>query len=168
MIVSLKRSERPDPSMVVRVGNGQAPVVRQDIVMPEHRAAARPQAAPRSARSRVPGFVLLIAIALGVLIVVGLFASFTSRGAVDPTHMSQSDIDALVAHVGALVLLPQGEVPTIATVTDLAALKGQAFFANAVLGDKVLMYPKAQEAILYDPQADKVIQIAPLTVTGTR
>jgi hypothetical protein len=28
------------------------------------------------------------------------------------------------------------------------------------------MYPKAQEAILYDPVQDKVIQIAPLTVTS--
>ena len=80
--------------------------------------------------------------------------------------MSQSDIDSLVAHVGTLILLPQGEEPTIATVTDLNALKGQAFFANAALGDKVLMYPKAQEAVLYDPSQGKVIQIAPLTVTG--
>ena len=131
--------------------------------------AARPAAAPRRARRRrrIPGFVIMIVAAIVILVGAGLIKSLLMGGTgSDPAHMSQSDIDALVAHVGTLILLPSGEEPTIATVTDLNALKGQAFFSNAVVGDRVLMYPKAQEAVLYDPQQDKVIQIAPLTVTG--
>jgi len=134
--------------------------------MSAQRSAARPAAAPHHARRHIPGFVILLLGAIILLLAVGLYASFAPRSSNDPAYTSQSDIDSLVAHVGSLILLPQGEVPTIATVTDLDALKGQAFFANAVVGDKVLMYPKAQEAVLYDPSQDKVIQIAPLTVTG--
>jgi len=165
MIVSLKKPDKPDPSMVVRVGGDHQPIVRQEITIPRERAA-RPQAAPHHARRHIPGFVILLLGAIVLLLAVGLYASFAPRSSNDPAYTSQSDIDSLVAHVGSLILLPQGEVPTIATVTDLDALKGQAFFANAVVGDKVLMYPKAQEAVLYDPSQDKVIQIAPLTVTG--
>jgi len=167
MIVSLKKPERPDPSMIVRVGadDHHSSVRQQKAVVQEHRAA-RPAVAPHHTRRRIPGFVMLLAGTIILLLAVGLYASFASQAARDPSYMSQSDIDSLVAHVGTLILLPQGEEPTIATVTDLNALKGQAFFANAALGDKVLMYPKAQEAVLYDPSQDKVIQVAPLTVTG--
>jgi hypothetical protein len=43
-------------------------------------------------------------------------------------------------------------------------LKGQSFFADAKVGDKVLIYKNAKKAILYDPIADKIITIAPLIV----
>lgn len=168
MIVSLKKPERPDPSMVVRMQSSHGQVGLTLAEQVRLTPTAKVKVVPRRASRRIPRFVILLLGAIILLIAIGLFASFASRASNDPAHMSQSAIDALVAHVGTLVLLPQGEEPTIATVTDLDALKGQAFFANATLGDKVLMYPKAQEAVLYDPSQGKVIQIAPLTVTSSK
>ncbi|HCM51550.1 TPA: hypothetical protein DIS56_00200 [Candidatus Saccharibacteria bacterium] len=69
--------------------------------------------------------------------------------------------------VGKLVLLPEGEQPTIATVTDPTKLKGQAFFASAQTGDKVLVYNKAGRAILYRPSLNKIIEMAPLNTDTT-
>ncbi len=72
---------------------------------------------------------------------------------------------ALIAEVGKLIVLPTGEQPTVATVSDANRLKGQTFFAHARNGDKVLIYTKAQEAILYDPLANKIVEVGPVSLT---
>lgn len=66
--------------------------------------------------------------------------------------------------VGKLIVLPGDEVPTIATVTDPEKLKDQTFFAKAKKGDKVLIFSKAKQAILYDPVINKIITMAPLNI----
>lgn len=78
----------------------------------------------------------------------------------------QRQVNDLVGRVGALMVLPSGEVPTVATVADPSLLKGQAFFANAVAGDKVLIYSIAGEAILYNPAANKIVNVAPINTGG--
>ncbi len=70
----------------------------------------------------------------------------------------------LLAEVSKLVVLPTGEEPVIATVMDLNALSGQPLFANAHLGDKVIIYNTARKAILYSPTLKRVIDVAPLTI----
>lgn len=84
----------------------------------------------------------------------------------DALQAQQDETPAgLVKKVSAHVLLPEGEEPTIATVTDPAQLSNQLFFARAVKDDKVLVYNQAKRAILYRPSIDKVIEAAPLTDT---
>ncbi len=78
----------------------------------------------------------------------------------------KSESQITIESVSKLISLPNDEEPTIATVSDLEALKGQAFFANAKVGDKVLIYAKAKKAVLYDPTANKVIEVAPLNIKG--
>lgn len=75
--------------------------------------------------------------------------------------------NALIAEVGKLIELPKGEQPTIATVSDINKLKGQAFFAQAKNGDKVLIYTKAQKAILYDPIDKKIVEVGPINLNQT-
>lgn len=82
----------------------------------------------------------------------------------NPQAVIQKQTDDLIVRVSKLMQLPAGETPTVAAVTDAAAAKQQsAFFANAQNGDKVLMYVKAGEAILYRPSTNKIILVAPLT-----
>jgi hypothetical protein len=76
-----------------------------------------------------------------------------------PADMTEAEI---IAKVDSLMLLPQGETPTLAKVTDLAALSGQIFFAHAKVGDIVLMYSKASRAVLYDPAVNKIIEVGPI------
>lgn len=84
---------------------------------------------------------------------------------VDPQKVSQEENEKVIAAVGKLVLLPEGEAPTIATVTDPEKLKAeQAFFAKAANGDKVLIYTRALKAIMYRPTENKIIEIAPLVI----
>lgn len=82
----------------------------------------------------------------------------------DPQKVAAEETQKLVSQVGALILLPQNETPTVATVVDPAQLKDQSFFANATKGDKVLIYTTSKKAILYDPNQNKIIEVAPINI----
>lgn len=82
----------------------------------------------------------------------------------DSQKGAQEEVKKLVAEVGKLIELPEGEDPTVATVTDISKLKDQPFFQKAKNGDKVLIYTNARRAILYDPLSRKVIDIAPINI----
>jgi hypothetical protein len=71
---------------------------------------------------------------------------------------AQDEVSAITNKIGKFMELPSDEVPTVATVSDREKLKGQPFFARAQNGDKVLIYTKAQKAILYRPSENKVIE----------
>lgn len=82
----------------------------------------------------------------------------------NPQQLAQQEVQSLIEKVGKLVVLPENETPTVATVNDPELLKDQPFFANAKKGDRVLIYTNARKAILYDPVSNKVIEIAPVNI----
>ncbi|MDD5341647.1 MAG: hypothetical protein PHC97_04430 [Patescibacteria group bacterium] len=67
----------------------------------------------------------------------------------------------ILAKLGEIMLLPEG-TPTMALITDAAALKKQQplFFANAKNGDRLIIY--SDKAIIYDAEANKIIQVGPV------
>jgi len=85
----------------------------------------------------------------------------------NPTASANEQTQTLVDKVGKLMVLPSGETPTIATVSDITKLTGQPFFAKAKNGDKVLIFTQAKEAILYRESVDKIIQVAPVNLGST-
>lgn len=84
----------------------------------------------------------------------------------DSTRIVEDEVKSVVERVGKLIVLPEGETPTVATVTDPERLRGQPFFEKAKEGYKVLIYAKTRKAILYDPNQNKIVEVAPLN-TGT-
>lgn len=82
----------------------------------------------------------------------------------NPDLAAQKEAADVVSRLGKLILLPAGEIPTVASVNDPAKLKDQPFFANAKVGDKVLLYQSARKAYLYDPSADKIINVDSITL----
>ena len=105
-------------------------------------------------------FVLFI---LTAGIAVYFFTKYKAVTA-NPSAAAASETQELVEKVGRLIVLPEGEQPTIATVTDPEALKNQPFFARAKMGDQVLLYTGARKVILYDPVADKIVEVAGLNI----
>lgn len=111
-------------------------------------------------------------------IILGVFLVITLIGAgylykqldtykSDPKAILNQEATDLVQKVGKILVLPTGEQPTIATVTDVEKLRSQPFFTNAKLGDKVLIYTNARKAILYNPTDNKVVEVAPLNIGAT-
>ncbi len=82
----------------------------------------------------------------------------------NPQIVTQEEAAQLTAVVGKLMMLPEGEVPTVATVTDPELLKEQEFFVSAKKGDKVLIYTNAKKAILYNPKTHKIVNVAPVVI----
>ena len=85
----------------------------------------------------------------------------------DKTNISSLDIatqekDEIIRKVGAHIVFPTDETPTLATDSDPEQLKRYPFFTNAEKGDKVLIYSIAKKAILYRPDGDKIVEIAPI------
>ncbi len=99
-----------------------------------------------------------------VIILALTSAYFYKKSKINPNEVSQAEVKSLVEKVGRLAIIPTDETPTVATVSDPEALKGQSFFVDAKKGDKVLIYSNAKKAVLYDPVADKIVNIAPLNM----
>lgn len=76
------------------------------------------------------------------------------------------EIAQAVGEVSKLLVLPENEKPTLATVSDPKLLQDQEFFAKAEAGDKVLIYATARKAILYSPKLKKIVEIAPINLNA--
>jgi hypothetical protein len=74
-------------------------------------------------------------------------------------EQTREETERLVEEVGEIIVLPAGELPTLATVTNVDEVKDQPFFSNAKNGDKVLIYSLAGKAYLYRPSEKKIIEV---------
>lgn len=84
----------------------------------------------------------------------------------NPEIITTQEVNWLQESVGKLMSLP-AETPSTATVLDKEKLQGQAFFASAENGDKILIYAEAKKAILYRPSSNKIIEVMPLALDNS-
>lgn len=109
--------------------------------------------------------IITISISVVALIAIGFGGYFYYQLKIlktDPATIAKEEAQDLVSKVSKLYLLPVGEEPTVATVSDPEVLKSQSFFTQSAVGDKVLIYTKAGKAILYRPSIGKIIETAPI------
>lgn len=151
---------------MIRLTRVAPPPVSRDVSpAPVPPLAARPQKPVRMSRTIwVAAGAVLAAVAavilLGALIRIQSPNVSYTAGSLPAGAPVPADV---VAAAGKLILLPD-ETPTVATVTDMEPLRGQAFFERAQVGDVVLMYPRAARAILYRPSANLIIEVAPIAL----
>lgn len=118
------------------------------------------------AKGKMMPAVLLIALVIAGGMAVYFYLQLAKLQQ-NPQALAQGEIQQVIEKVSRLIVLPEGETPTIATVTDLEKLKDQPFFSKAQKGDRVLIYTNAKKAILYRPNADKIVEVAPLNIGAT-
>ncbi len=107
-----------------------------------------------------------LVVSLLVLVIAFLFLQYRSAQHKLQANNTQQ-VKSLIAKVRKLVVVPADEIPTVATVVHADKLKSQTFFQNANDGDKVLVYSREKEAILYRPSSNQIVTIAPVNVTPT-
>lgn len=75
------------------------------------------------------------------------------------------DLNETLSAIDKLMELPKGDQPSLATVADKDQLKDEPFFDPSQNGDKVVIFPKAQLAILYRPSSNKIVSVSPISST---
>lgn len=120
-----------------------------------------------STQSPVPGKKVL-PILIGLIMAVSVFAVFFYNEAEalkqNPNVLNERKIALLVKKVEKIIALPEGELPTVATVADTKPLIGNPFFARAKVGDQIIMYTAARKAFLYDPKANIIVEVASINI----
>jgi len=115
------------------------------------------------------GKIIIIVVAV-LILVAGGFGTFYFYNKYqeikkNPDIVAKEETAALKEKVGALMVLPSNEEPTVATITDVDKLKEQDFFKDAKNGDKLLAYVENKKAILYRPSTNKIINVAPIYIS---
>lgn len=84
---------------------------------------------------------------------------FISRGKNDD---SRAQLNKTISKLSSLMVLPENEEPTLATVDNPGALTDPQLKAVAKTNDKVLLYYTAKKVIVYRPSVNKIVDIFPL------
>jgi hypothetical protein len=113
----------------------------------------------------LPVFTVIIIIILSVLLTINIAQKRPEIfGLVKGIHILQKEEEELIRQVGELISLPEGEKPSVATVTDEEKLGDQVFFNNAKEGDKVFIYTNAKKVILYRPSENRVVEVGSVNI----
>jgi hypothetical protein len=103
---------------------------------------------------------------LGILLVIAIGAAgyFYYQSKYTAQIADAKEIEELTKTIGQFLELPEGETPTLATVTDREKLADQTFFLKAENGDKVLIYSQGGKAILYRPSTKKIVDMTSVNI----
>lgn len=118
-----------------------------------------------TANISIPFAALLLIILLSSILTINFVRQDPERfGMLKGPSIIEEEEKALVAEVGRLISLPEGETPVIATVTDQDKLSDQPFFAAAELDDKIIIYQQARKAILYRPSEKRIVEVGTVNI----
>ncbi len=112
--------------------------------------------------------IIVIGIIVGILGTLSYIQMFGIPSQKVLQNISKAEeakiLQEVIEKVSKLIVLPNGEEPVMATITDAAALvKEQPFYAGSQNGDVVLMYQKALKAIIYSPERNIIVNVGPIT-----
>jgi len=91
-------------------------------------------------------------------------ATAQTQAPVDPAAQAAAvkEVQATVSSVSKFIILPN-ETPTVATILDAKKLTAeQTFYTGSLNGDKLLVYPKSQKAIIYSPSRNILVNVGPV------
>ena len=124
--------------------------------------------APSSGNGKKIFFIviaLLIIAAVVYLVMQQSAAPTTESTATSGNQVTEAESKEIVAMVSKLLVVPAGEDPVVARVTDADALiSEQLFYKDIQNGDYLLIYPAAAKAIIYSPSRNKLVNVGPIQV----
>jgi flagellar basal body-associated protein FliL len=126
----------------------------------------RKEAKKRSLSQKLFLLLSYIVLALIVWMIAVWWTSNPERQLKMQQQKMEKDIEKTVVELSHIAILPKEEKPQMAildkNVKKLA--ETQPFFADAIEGDKVLVYVKAGKAIIYRSSENKIVNIGPVGV----
>jgi hypothetical protein len=118
-------------------------------------------------KSKLKTVIIAIAIVIGcalATVTVLLYKQVQDLRS-NPERVTVEKADQLKDKVSKIMHLPD-ETPTIAEVKteDIDKLKTQEFFRDIENGDKILIFSKAQKAVVYRESENRVINSGPIVI----
>jgi len=108
----------------------------------------------------ISGFIIIFLLAIGG----GLYYQHYQNSPTGKEAKVKAETAALIKEVSKYMILPADDQPAIFDITDPAQLSAQqAFFADAIQGDKLLVYSKTAKAIIYSPSRKLIVNVGPVT-----
>ena len=105
--------------------------------------------------------ILLLASYVLLGFIVWKVAMKQSGDPVKIQEQAQKELITIVDSVKKIMVLPKDEVPQVAIIQDVDALKKtQDFFIDAQNGDKILVYAQARKAIIYRETTNQIVNVA--------
>ncbi len=107
-------------------------------------------------------YFLIIFLALFVLLACYTAFYFYKKSKVvtmKEENTAQEQLEETLTLLGSIAILPAGDEPVLAIVSDPSQLKNDAFFVDSQIGDRVIIYPKIGRAFLYRPSVNKIVNI---------
>ena len=78
-------------------------------------------------------------------------------------ELTKKQVQEIIKKESLLIVVPEKEEPIVATIIDVKSLsKDQPFYKDAKNGDKLIIYPKAKKAIIYDPDRNILVNVGPI------
>lgn len=105
-----------------------------------------------------------IAIIAIVVLLIGALIYINYSGT--PAEKQEREITELLEDVSTHMLVPD-ERPVVATINQADTLiKEQPFYNGSKNGDKLIIFPKSQKAIIYSPTRDVIINSGPFVINS--
>lgn len=113
------------------------------------------------------GLIILSAITCVILQQTGYVDVLKMAYQIKQQQQLSAEDKVVLEQLKKIILLPEDVTPTMAVVTDIEALKKAqpGFFTNAKNGDRLIIYP--DKAIIFDANANKIIQVGPVQFNQT-
>lgn len=79
------------------------------------------------------------------------------------SKLSEQQTKALLEKISKLILLPSDPNPVVAVINDVESLAAdQDFYKDAHNGDKVVIFQSDSKAIIYDENANRLVNVGPI------
>jgi hypothetical protein len=98
-----------------------------------------------------------------ILVLVGIAAIPVVLYMNEYKKVNAPNQEKVLNRVRELMILPEDEEPTFATIQDETKLGPQEIFRQAKNGDVLLVFANAKKAILYRPSDNKIVDVSPVT-----
>ena len=106
----------------------------------------------------------LLIIIIVALLGYAIYSKFNPTTKTVEGQLSEKEINSLVVKVSKLINVPE-ETPVIATIIKADQLIAeQKFYSGSIDGDYLMVFPKAQKAMIYRESENKLINVGPIVV----
>lgn len=99
---------------------------------------------------------------LVALLVLGYFYYNYYNSSAQVAKRQEKAVQQLVKTLSRFILLPQDEKPVVYKINNISELQ-QAFFKDAKNGDDLIVYQKAQKALIYSSERKVLVNVGPIT-----